>query len=180
MAAADAFGETDYAKLDPLTVTMRDADAVGVMKTGKGELTGHFTYDPYREAYENDPAIRPILQSKDVLGGAGTVTVAYTTKRFHDANPKTVAAYLAALTEADQIIKRDPARAARDFKALTNAKQSEVELEAMIRQPDAQYTVTPNAVMKFATFLARIGTLKEAPKSWKDVFFPEAHNLPGS
>jgi NitT/TauT family transport system substrate-binding protein len=50
----------------------------------------------------------------------------------------------------------------------------------MIRQPDAQYTVAPVALMKFASFMARIGTLKEAPKSWKDVFFPEAHNLPGS
>jgi NitT/TauT family transport system substrate-binding protein len=108
------------------------------------------------------------------------VTVAYTTRRFHDANPKAVAAYLAALTEADEIIKRDPARAARDFKALTKSKQDDAELTAMIRQPDAQYSVTPKAVMKFATFMARIGTLKEAPKSWKDMFFPEAHGLAGS
>jgi NitT/TauT family transport system substrate-binding protein len=180
MAAAEAFGGKDYAKLDPLTVTMRDADAVGVLKSGKGELTGHFTYDPYRAAYENDPAIHPILQSKDVLGGAGTVTVAYATVRFHEANPKTVAAYLAALSEADDIIKRDPARAARDFKTLAKAAQSDAELTAMIRQPDAQYTVTPNAVMKFATFMARIGTLKAAPKSWKDMFFPEAYGLAGS
>jgi len=180
MAAAEAFGGKDYAKLDPLTVTMRDADAVGVLKSGKGELTGHFTYDPYRAAYENDPAIHPILQSKDVLGGAGTVTVAYATVRFHEANTKTVAAYLAALSEADDIIKRDPARAARDFKTLAKAAQSDAELTAMIRQPDAQYTVTPNAVMKFATFMARIGTLKAAPKSWKDMFFPEAYGLAGS
>jgi NitT/TauT family transport system substrate-binding protein len=180
MAAADAFGEANYARLDPLTVTMRDADAVGLMKSGSGALTGHFTYDPYREAYENDPAIRPILQSKDVLGGAGTVTVAYATKRFHDAKPKAFAAYLAALEEADAIIKQDPARAARDFKSLTGAKQSDAELVAMIRQPDAEYTVAPVALMKFATFMAHIGTLKRAPASWKDVFFPEAHALNGS
>jgi NitT/TauT family transport system substrate-binding protein len=180
MAAADAFGDKDYAKLDPLTVTMRDADAVGIMKSGKGELTGHFTYDPFRAQYEKDPAIHAILHSKDVLGGAGTVTVAYATKRFHDANPKVVAAYLAALTEADDIIKHDPARAARHFRTLAKSAQSDEQLEAMIRQPDAQYGVVPVALMKFATFMARIGTLKEAPKTWKDVFFPEAHDLPGS
>jgi len=39
--------------------------------------------------------------------------------------------------------------------------------------------VTPVALMKFAAFMARIGTLKEAPNSWKDVFFTEAHNLEG-
>jgi NitT/TauT family transport system substrate-binding protein len=125
MAAADAFGSQNYASLDHLTVTMRDADAVGAMKSGHGELTAHFTYDPYRGAYANDAAIRPILQSRDVLGGVGTVTVAYATKRFHDANPKTVAAYLAALKEADEIIQHDPARAARDFKALAKSTQSE-------------------------------------------------------
>ena len=180
MAADDVFGEQNYSRLDPLTVTMRDADAVGLMKSGAGEITGHFTYDPFRAAYAGDPKIRPILQSKDVLGGAGTVTVAYTTSRFHDANPKAVAAYLAALREGDQIIKDDPARAARDFRKLAKARQSEDELAAMIRQPDAQYTMAPVALMKFATFMARIGTLKEAPKSWKDVFFPEAHDLSGS
>jgi NitT/TauT family transport system substrate-binding protein len=50
----------------------------------------------------------------------------------------------------------------------------------MIRQPDAQYTVAPVALMKFATFMARIGTLKKAPASWKDVFFPESQELSGS
>lgn len=180
MAAADAFGEQNYAKLDPLTVTMRDADAVGLMKSGTGEITAHFTYDPFRAAYVDDPKIRPILQSKEVLGGAGTVTVAYTTRKFHDANPKAVAAYVAALTEADDIIKNDPLRAARDFKALAKARQSESVLADMIRQPDVQYTVAPVALMKFATFMARIGTLKQAPRSWKDVFFPEAHALSGS
>ena len=180
MAAAEAFGDKAYDKLDPLTITMRDADAVGIMKSGKGELTGHFTYDPYRGTYDNDPAVRPILQSREVLGGVGTVTVTYATTQFHTANAKVVAAYYAALVEADEIIKRDPARAAAIFKAATKSPQSEAELERMIRQPDAQYSVTPVSVSRFATFMARIGTIKQAPASWRDLFFAEAHGLPGS
>ena len=180
MAAAEAFGEKEYAKLDPLTVTMRDADAVAALKSGQGDLTGHFTYDPYRAAYAGNADIRPILQSRDVVGGVGTVTVAYSTRRYHDANPKLAAAYLAALTEADEIIRADPQRAARDYKSLAKASQTDAELAAMIRQPDAQYSVTPVAVMKFAAFMARIGTLKQAPSSWKEVFFQEAHGLSGS
>lgn len=180
MAAADAFGEASYAKLDPLTVAMRDADAVGLMKGGQGELTGHFTYDPYRAAYEGDPNIRPILQSRDVLGGVGTVTVTYTTTQFHDANPKVVAAYYAALAEADDIIKKDPARAAKYFKEFAKSGISDAELERLIRLPDVQYSVAPVAVNKFATFMSRIGTLKRAPASWRDLFFSEAHALAGS
>jgi NitT/TauT family transport system substrate-binding protein len=180
MAAADAFGEQDYAKLDPLTVAVKDADAVVQMTSGKGELTGHFTYDPYRARYAGDAAIRPILESRDVLGGVGTVTLAYATVRFGEQNPKTVTAYYAALVEADRIIEADPARAARDFKRLAKASMSEEELERLIRDPAAQYSVTPVAVHKFAAFMHRIGTLKQAPASWKDLFFPEAQRLSGS
>ena len=174
MAAADAFGEASYAKLDPLTVALKDADAVAQMKSGKGELTCHFTYDPYRAAYEGDPAIHPILQSRDVLGGVGTVTVAYATSQFQSRNPKLVAAYLAALQEADQIIKSDPTRAARDFKVFAKSAMPVAELEHLIRQPDAQYSVTPVAVSRIAAFMHRIGTIKTAPAGMKDLFFSEA------
>jgi hypothetical protein len=103
----------------------------------------------------------------------GTATVAYTTTKFHNANPKAAAAHVAVLAEADDTIRNDLARAAHDCKTFAKARQSEAKLAAMIRQPDAQYTTAPLALMKFATFMARIGTLKEAPTSWKDVLFPE-------
>jgi hypothetical protein len=28
--------------------------------------------------------------------------------------------------------------------------------------------------------MASVGSIKEAPKSWKDMFFPEVHDLNGS
>jgi NitT/TauT family transport system substrate-binding protein len=34
--------------------------------------------------------------------------------------------------------------------------------------------------MKFATFMHSVGSLKAVPKSWKDLFFPEVHDLSGS
>jgi NitT/TauT family transport system substrate-binding protein len=34
--------------------------------------------------------------------------------------------------------------------------------------------------MKFATFMHEVGTIKIAPTSWKDYFFPEIHHLAGS
>ena len=78
------------------------------------------------------------------------------------------------------MIRRDPARAARAFKQLTKAIQGEAELEQMIRQPDAQYSVTPVAIAKVAAFMTSIGTIRTAPANWRDVFFPEAHTLPGN
>jgi len=38
----------------------------------------------------------------------------------------------------------------------------------------------PENSMKFAAFMQSVGSLKEVPKSWKDLFFPEIHDLNGS
>jgi NitT/TauT family transport system substrate-binding protein len=37
----------------------------------------------------------------------------------------------------------------------------------------------PQKVFATAAFMAKIGSIKESPASWKDLFFPEVHNLPG-
>lgn len=34
--------------------------------------------------------------------------------------------------------------------------------------------------MKFADFMARIGTLSVKPAGWQELFFPEAHGKAGS
>jgi NitT/TauT family transport system substrate-binding protein len=34
--------------------------------------------------------------------------------------------------------------------------------------------------MRLAEFMHRVGRLKRKPESWKDLFFAEANDLPGS
>jgi NitT/TauT family transport system substrate-binding protein len=38
----------------------------------------------------------------------------------------------------------------------------------------------PEGVMKYASFMNEIGTLKTPVKSWKDVFFPIIHDEAGN
>ena len=38
---------------------------------------------------------------------------------------------------------------------------------------------TPRKIGPQAEYMHRIGLLKSKPASWKDVFFPEIHDLPG-
>jgi NitT/TauT family transport system substrate-binding protein len=49
----------------------------------------------------------------------------------------------------------------------------------MINAPDYAYTLMPQKVGKTADFMYKIGTIKTKPASWKDLFFPEVHGLPG-
>ena len=87
---------------------------------------------------------------------------------------------LAAIEEANQIIRTDPRRAAEIYVRLDNAKQTVDEVEALLRDPDIQYAIAPQNITKYTDFMARVGTIGKAPASWKDLFFPEVHSLSGS
>ena len=40
--------------------------------------------------------------------------------------------------------------------------------------------MTPEQTVPVANFMNKTGTLKNKPASWKDLYFQELHNLPGS
>ena len=50
----------------------------------------------------------------------------------------------------------------------------------VLSMPGVKYTMVPQQTMKFAEFMYRVGTIKVKAESWKDYFFPEIHDLPGS
>lgn len=46
--------------------------------------------------------------------------------------------------------------------------------------PTVELTTTPNAVMKYAKFMNQIGTLRNLPAAWKELFRPSIHAESGS
>ena len=50
----------------------------------------------------------------------------------------------------------------------------------MLNDPAIIFTTMPQNVMKYVDFMAKVGAIKVRPDSWKDLFFPNAHNLQGS
>jgi NitT/TauT family transport system substrate-binding protein len=48
------------------------------------------------------------------------------------------------------------------------------ELAEMLNDPNINYTLKPENVMKYAIFMHEIGSLKSEPGSIKDLFFSEA------
>jgi NitT/TauT family transport system substrate-binding protein len=178
MAAEQAFGQ--YDKLDTLTVGMGHPDGAAALLSGRSEITAHFTSPPFQYQELADPKVHKVLSSYEVTGGPATFSGLFTTRKFHDANPKAILAVLAAIEEANQIIRTDPRRAAEIYVRLDNAKQTVDEVEALLRDPDIQYAIAPQNITKYTDFMARVGTIGKAPASWKDLFFPEVHSLSGS
>ena len=181
MYAAQRYGRNDAARFDRYTVTMNHADALVAMLSGSTEINSHFTSPPFHQREIAAGNIRTIMSTDDVLGGATTFTMLSTTRRFHDERPALYRAVLAALGEAQAMIEADPTRAARVLaEAGEGGGFAEADLIGVLQDPDIHFTTTPTNVTKYAEFMHDIGSLNNAPESWRDLFFPEIHASPGS
>jgi NitT/TauT family transport system substrate-binding protein len=180
MAAAKQWGEKSFGKLDPLTVSMSPPDSTIALLSGSGEINNVFGVPPFQQQQLEKPGIRTILNSYDVMDGPHTFTVAWTSARFRDKNPALYKALFAALKEATDIVDKDRKRAAGYWIEDVKSKMAIEKVTEVISGPQVKWTMAPQNAMKFAAFMASVGSLKEAPKSWKDLFFPEVHELPGS
>jgi len=180
MAAAKLWGQASFGKLDPLTVSMSPPDATIALLSGSGEVNCVFSVPPFQQAQLDKPGIRTILNSYDVMDGSHTFTVAWTSARFRDKNPALYKALIAALKEATGIVDKDRKKAAGYWIEDVKSKLPPDKVTAVISGPQVRWTMTPEHTMKFATFMQSVGSIKEAPKSWKDMFFPEVHDLSGS
>jgi NitT/TauT family transport system substrate-binding protein len=180
MAAAKQFGPASYGKFDQLTVSMSPPDSTIALLAGSNEINCVFGVPPFQQQQLEKPGIRTILNSFDVMDGPHTFTVAWTTARFRDKNPALYKALVAALKEATAIVDKDRARAAGYWIEDVKSKLPLDKVTAVISGPQVRWTMAPEHAMKFAAFMASVGSLKEAPKSWKELFFPEIHDLNGS
>jgi NitT/TauT family transport system substrate-binding protein len=180
MAAEHAFGPGQHARLDTLTVSMSHPDGMAAMMSGKSEITGHFTSAPFQYQELADPRVRKVVDSYEVLGGPHTFNVVWASTRFRDENPKVVGAFIAALDEAMRFIRGNQKEAAEIWVKAERSRMSAPEAEKLIRLPENEWTMTPKKVMAYADFMSRNGLIPARPESWKDLFFEEVHNLPGS
>ena len=181
MAAEQAFGAGQQNKLDSLTVTLSHPDAMTAMLSGKSEITAHFGSPPFQEQELERPGIHTVLNSYEVLGGPATFNVVWTTAKFRNDNPKVYQAFVAALDEATAMINRDKGAAADAYLRISKDKDSRENILKLLNDPQIVFTTTPQNVMKYVDFMAKIGAIKaKADGGWKDLFFPNVHGLPGS
>ena len=181
MYAAENYGLPEATRFDKYTVSMTHPDGVVALLGGSGAIAAHFTSPPFHQRERKDPGIHTIMTTDDVMKGSTTFTMLSTMTTFRDRNPKAVAAVLAALEEATQLISNNRKAAADTLlSSTTESGFTAEELMEVIGDPAVKFTTTPENVMKYAEFMHRIGTLKNLPASWKDLFFPEIHGVPGS
>ncbi len=180
MAAAKEFGDQNYAHFDPWTIGLSHPDAVLALINRSGGVDAHFAASPFHEQEMKVPGIRTLTTNYEILGGPATAVVIAASTKYRDANPKSYKAFFEALKEAIDTINKDKHAAARIYiEQAKDTKDTAEGIYAIINAADYAYTLTPQKVGKTADFMYRIGSIKTKPASWKDLFFPEVHSLPG-
>jgi NitT/TauT family transport system substrate-binding protein len=180
MAAAKEWGEANYAKLDPITVGMSPPDSTIALLSGTSDITSVFSVPPFQYQQLEKPGIHTVLNSYEVFGGPHTFTVAWTTSQFRDKNPALYKALIAAFAEATEMLKADVRPASQYWIDNVKSKMTLDKVAAIAAGSQVKWTMVPESTMKYAEFMHTVGSIKVKPASWKDLFFPEVHDLPGS
>jgi NitT/TauT family transport system substrate-binding protein len=179
MASAKEWGEAGYNRLDRLTFSMSPVDATTGLVSGNSDFESAFTVPPFQHIQLKKPGVHTVLTSEDIVGPS-TSSVIWTSKRFHDGNPKLYGAILAALGEASEFIAANKRKAAEYWVGDSKSPITADELVALLDDPRFRYTTLPSRTTVFADFMYKVGSIKTKPETWKDLFFPEIHDLPGS
>src|SRR5436190_9769455 len=180
MAAADLFGQQNYQKFDELTVSLSHPDAMVALMNNTSGVNAHFATSPFYEQEMKLPGARLLSTSYDILGGRASALVVVTTSKFHDANPKLYKAFLAAENEAIGTINKDKRKAAQAYLDIAQDRKSTLdEIFNVINDKDYAFTLLPEKVFKTAVFMGNVGTVKDPPAKWQELFFPDIHGLPG-
>lgn len=178
--AAKRYGNDQYKRFDAISISLPHPDATAALLSGGSEITAHFSSAPFQYQALENPQVRKLLSSYDVLGGPGTMNVLYTTEAFHKQNPKTYQAFYDALEEAEAFVKANPEQAIDIYIRQQNSKLDRDFIKRIIEDPEVNFTITPERTFVYAQKMHELGILKNAPASWTDYFFPQVHGRPGS
>ena len=180
MAAAKLYGPENFARFDALTVGLPHGETANALMSGAGEVNNHFSAPPFQNIELKAPGVRRVTSAQEILGSPASYMVSYATEKFRNENPKTFAAFVAALHEVHDYINKNPRAAAQDYLEQSKDKIALDEAVAIITDNESKFTTAPQNMVTFANFMNERGLIKVRPASWKDMFFPEIQADPGS
>ncbi len=179
MLAAKEMGEDKAMDIDSFTVSMGHPDALAAMLGGH-DINSHFSQSPFQDIALRDKRVHAVANSWDIVGGPYPVAIAWATDRFAQDNPKLLPSFIAALKEAQEIIKADPNYAADVWIEMDVKNFTHEEALSIIQKPDMIWDAAPQNTLTFLKHMNKVGLVKRTTDNWKDVYFPEIANLKGS
>jgi NitT/TauT family transport system substrate-binding protein len=183
LKAASEFGWDNRDKFNDISVAMSDPDGMGAILSCKTDVKSQMTILPQSTMELASGRAHVVFSSEDVLGHPYTFDAAFTTTQFKQENPNVYRAVALGLGDAIDFIKNHPDKAAAMYmkdEPFIGTRETLVELIKGQTPDHFSYTETPNSTKSFMDFMYKSGMIKRNIQSWKDVWFDNVWNLPGT
>ncbi len=180
MAAEKEFGPGTHDRFKSAIVSLPHPEAVRALLS-RLEISAYFSAAPFTQIVLRDPGIHAILNSEAVFGGKGSFLVMAMSKRFADKNPDLVRAAVAAIEEADTLIKEEPRRAAEIYLTVEPSSSMTIDFIAdLLKSSASDFGAGVYGVKTYADALVKLGQLRAPPSTWQEVFHPILGGRDGS
>src|SRR6185295_13674987 len=177
MELVKEYGISDYKKLNPIFVNLSHPDGLTALLSGQ-QITASFLAPPFQyRALEK--GMHKVLSSFDIMGGPASFLSVWSTGTAPTENPKAFKAVVDAFREATDLINTDRRKAAEIYVKDSGGKESVEAVEKDLADPDNIFDLGPKKLIKLTDFMNSVGMIKSKPTSWKEMFFPEVHDLKG-
>jgi NitT/TauT family transport system substrate-binding protein len=171
MGAEKAFGPGNHDKLKPQVVALPHPEALNAILSGGTEVKGYFASPPFTQIALAKQGVSRVTSSNEIFGGKSSFLVLGATKRYIEAQGQMQGVMIAAITEAADLIRKDPKRAAEIYLKVEPSKLLDVAaVEKLLKETPDEFGPDVYGVKAFADFMGRIGAIKTIPASFRDVF----------
>ncbi len=165
--------------LNQQVVAMSHPDGTAAILS-KREITCHLSSPPFQYEQLRDPGIHKVFDSYRAAGAPHTFNLTWASDKWLKSNPRLAQAFIDALKDATAFVANKPAEAAQLYVTSEKSKSTPGQILEIMRQDGIKYTMTPSGLIKFASFMQKIGMTKTVPASWRDYAVESLHALPGN
>lgn len=181
MASALAWGRDQRGRLDPALTAITDKEASDALIDGSSDVRVHASTVPWSAVDMDSGKAHVVITSDDVGEVRASNALVFTTKHFHDDNPKLYPVIAQAYEDAVEWINSHPRDAAEIYLAHEPWKNGAAWIEKIVRNPEQiRFSSIPRGIMEHAEFMQSSGLLKNTPGSWKSIFWENVAAKNGS
>ena len=176
MAAAKEFGEANYEKLDPLTVSMGHPDAFTALDSGGGEVASHFSSAPFQYRQLKQPGYHQVVRSYDIIGPHSVSCISMTTEilREQPEDGRGAARRHEGSDRLDQV--RQEGRR-RSLSARHQGPHAGRGTAGDAERSEHRHHHQAEGRRQDQRIPAKVGRVKVRPDNWKDYYFGDVDKL---
>ncbi len=166
----------DPKALDTTMVSLDHPEGMAALLNG--QVAAHLTSAPY-QFQEKIQGAHVVARSYQYFGAHSFLGV-MVQQRFYDDHPDFAKTFYKDVADAIKLIKSNPIKVAKILQDDAGGQPSWRQFKQWIGNPGITYTTRPLGLVRFASFMNKIGAINKMPASWKDLVFPPVYPTNGS